>query len=260
MVIYMRYPVNPVAAPGLRAISTFFALFLFFVILSSNAQAQILDRPGQSSPFQSKARGFLQLSLGLSYMPLLDFEVEHPSPDIPELSAKNAYTRIPGMAAGLGIIPCFGHNGILIEGIYHLYGVQFETEGKFDALEISGSSTYGESMVDFHVGYIRYFLDGPYHLNLSGWGGMLFENVSADIGYDGEENVTSSDQFINYNFGAGFGFFKEMLTGGIGLDFRATFPILPAEYKLEDPWGKADYTALHPVAISLMVTFLMGQL
>lgn len=238
----------------------FFLLVLGrFLIFPPIASAQTVGIPGQrETPFSKNAKGFVSSHLGFTYIPYLDMaEIGH-SGNSEITSVSSDYFRSPGFCAGLGIIPVFSNNGIILEVSYNLFGGEFKSEVENDEGVHSGLTTFGFTHVDFTAGYARYFLDGPWHIYFNVVTGLMSESIRTSSEYDQEGEVTSDDRFTNFFAGAGFGFLRQVSTGGIGGEFKFEAPFLKSEFSITDPYGKGDYEMLHPVTLKLMVTFLLG--
>ena len=211
------------------------------------------------TPFSNKAKGFVQATLGLSLIPYIDISsTEHNSGDILSSEVRNSGAIIPGRAAGLAFIPVFSDNGVLLEVSYSLNGVEFDHDINVNGTNITSPSTTGFGIINFNVGYVRYFLEGPYHIYFNIIPGFQMITARTTTNFDGEKSISSSDKFNNISISSGFGFFKEVMAGGLGLELRGEYSILESEFSFDDPYGKADYMYTHPIQIKLLAVFLLG--
>jgi len=210
------------------------------------------------TPFSNKAKGFVQATLGLSLLPYIDISSDHNGDGVISSDIRNAKANIPGLVAGLAFIPVFSDNGVLLEVSYSLSGIEYDQDVNLNGLSNSSESTNGLGLMNFNIGYVRYFLEGPYHIYLGTIPGFQMVMGRNHSNFQDEKDKSSSDRFNNFVAALNFGFFKDVMAGGLGLELRAEYSILQSELSFDDPYGKVDYLYTHPIQIKLMAVFLLG--
>lgn len=240
-----------------RIIVLFFLLFFFS---PSAVWGQITTVPDDETPWGNKARGFVEAHLGFSYIPVIDIEVTHMDSDVFYNRNWDIRTKPPGIAAGIGFIPAFGYNGILAEVSYTLNGVEFRSEVDNNNVITRGKTTFGLSMVDINAGYVRYFLDDPWHIYLGAMIGLETVIVKSTTDFEGESSVTTQRQVYNGATAGSFGFYRKATTGGIGAELRVSYSFVNSTIDMRDPFGSVEYDIFHPLMIKLMAVFLLGGL
>ena len=235
----------------------FIALAFFF--LPTALFAQDVGLPGSNyDPWSNPAKGFVQIHGGLAYLPIMTINANHLDSDTSISDTWGAHARFPGLAAGLGLIPVFSNNGIIIEAAYAIHGAEFKSKGERAGATFHGENTFGLSLVDAHTGSSRYFLDGPWHLYVSALVGLQITYVKMNSKYDNEDSLISEDRFYNMSTGGAFGFFSSYRTGGLGAELRVESTVLPTKVKLDDAFGQVEYTLSYPMQIKLVAIFQLG--
>lgn len=237
------------------------AFFLFILIFFSFSLCHAQGFPSANeTPFSNKAKGFVQATLGLSFMPYIDISSDHIGEGVLSSKVRNPKVNIPGLAAGLAFIPVFSNNGVLLEVAYSLNGVEYDHDVNYNGTTYTSSSTNGLGLMNINIGYVRYFMEGPYHLYLNAIPGFQMVMGRNSSSFPDEDERSSSDKFNNITAALGFGFFKEVMAGGMGLELRTEYSFLQSELTFDDPFGKADYLYTHPIQIKFMAVFLLGGL
>lgn len=237
----------------------FFLLIIFSSFFPALCYCQAGFPDANETPFSNKAKGFVQVSLGFSYIPLVSFTGEHTSSDTTIDRIFNARTKPPGLSATMGIVPVFNDNGVLFEVSYALNGAEYLSDVSTYDGTVRGETTLGFSQIDVALGYTRYFMDGPWHVFVTGKSGIEIAKIEITSDYDGESK-TSTSQINNGMAGLSFGFFHEVTSGGIGGELRVDTPFLKSKFDISDPYGKMDLTMEHPINIKLVAIFLLGRL
>ena len=240
-----------------------FFLFSFMLLAYSPSFAQRLGvPPPEEAPWSNTARGFVQVHAGFTMLPLFDLSSSHRGSDTQFRRTWDAKTHFPGIAAGLTVIPVFSNNGVILDAAYTLHGGEYYSQIENNGQSYDGRTTFGISLVDFHAGYARYFLEGPWHIYVGGKGGLQMVTSNMRVNYDGDDEnpMSKKDKLYNWSAGGVFGVFRSLMTGGIGGELRVESTFFNSELTFQDPYGDIDFVFTHPLQIKLLVTFLLGKI
>ena len=163
------------------------------------------------------------------------------------------------MCAGLSAIPLFKDNhGLNINVAYSLNSVKFETkiEGK------KGFTNFGISNIDFNVGYTKFFLDGPWYLYTSIYGGfdLVIIQVRTHLQNQEDDDVKTDSKDYSFGLGGNFGFMRSISSGGIGMELRIDSSVLQDSFKVDHQFGKTKMNVWHPLQLKLALSFFLGRI
>jgi hypothetical protein len=234
-------------------------LFLLFCLPSiAFSQSSGFPSPNET-PWSNKVKGFVTTHVGICYIPVADVSLDHSGSETFYHSVEDLKTNVPGVVAGIGFIPIFNGNGVAFEISYAINGAQYNADLFHEGETFSTKTTFGFTLLDLHVGYIRYFLDGPWHIYTEAFSGIQLVSNTARTTVDGDDS-SRQKQFTNFDVTGGFGVFREVAAGGIGGELRVDYTFLESRVGTKDTFGDSKADLFHPVTIKLMAVFFLGRL
>ena len=240
--------------------ATLAALFLV-IVFSETAFAQAVTvPPARTSPFGKSVTGFMQLSIGLTYMPVLNLTSKSQETDT-TFSISNERANIPGYSASILLIPTWGRNGITFGASYDRTGAAFNQKAETTYVPpFEGHSSLGFSDFTARVGYARYFGEYQWHPYLMTDVGVVWEAVDIASSYPGEDDIVKEARKTTGLVSGAFGVAKEISNGIVGGEIRLDYYPIPATIDFQDPVGKNQIRIDHPMILKLMLIFAIGQL